>query len=190
MPGDLISFTLEGYAITALRLAEPFGLEWRLLASAAARPTLIAALGRGGALPLSHNAYEMVRIERGVPAPGAELTEAYTPLEVGFSAAVSTTKGCYTGQEVIARQLVQDKVTHQMVGLRTSRLATVGEKVLHRGKSVGEITSATETPALGPIALAMVRKPYHEPGTAVRLGQDDDTAITAVVTPIPFNFAI
>ena len=110
------------------------------------------------------------------------MTGEYSPLEAGLAWACAENKGCYTGQEIIARQVTYDKVTRVLVGLRSAALLAPGADVLAAGRAVGSVTSAAFSPALQtPVALAILKRPAHEPGTVVTVG---DAA--AVVTPLPF----
>jgi folate-binding protein YgfZ len=103
-----------------------------------------------------------MRVEAGLPAAGAELSEDYTPLEAGLAAAISSTKGCYTGQEVLARQITYDKVTQHLCGLRLTRRAQPGGRVwAPDGSPVGRVTSAATSPRFGEIALAVVKRPHR-----------------------------
>lgn len=143
---------------------------------------LAPMLARLDAVRLDVASYTARRIELGRPAPGAELTAEYSPLEAGLAWACANNKGCYTGQEIIARQLTYDKVTRAMVGLRSAALLTPGADVLAEERIVGSVTSVAFSPALQtPVALAIVKRPAHEAGTAVTV---DGAA--AVVTPLPF----
>ena len=72
----------------------------------------------------------------------------------------STTKGCYTGQEILARQVTYDKVVRRLVRLQAHEPLLAGANLFADGKAVGQITSAAISPRMGPIALAIVRKPY------------------------------
>jgi folate-binding protein YgfZ len=123
---------------------------------------------RLGAPVLDVASYTARRIELGRPAPGAELTGEYSPLEAGMAWACAENKGCYTGQEIIARQLTYDKVTRTLVGLRSATLLTPGAAVLVEGRAAGVVTSAAYSPALqAPIALAILKRPHHAPGATV-----------------------
>ncbi len=119
-------------------------------------------------------ALEILRIEAGVPRLGPELDEDVFPAEARLDGAISWTKGCYTGQEIVARIESRGRVNHLLVGLQLGDGAVppVGEAVFAGdgsapGRSIGEITSACESPTLGPIALAYVRRAHAEPGTAL-----------------------
>jgi folate-binding protein YgfZ len=141
---------------------------WRLLLPADAAEDLIATLDQVGAAALSAEAASVLRIEAARPGPG-EMNGDYTPFEVGLDHIVSATKGCYTGQEVLARQVTYDKITRQIALLACEQLAEPGTGVLHKGKRAGAVTSVALSPRLGPIALAVLRKPAHEPGTLLEM---------------------
>ena len=161
------------------------GLGYRLTCQSSQAPALLAALDRAGAVRLSHETFDLLRIEAGVPAGGQELTDEYTPLEAGLDWAVSASKGCYTGQEVIARQITYDKVTRHLAGLRLNHPVQAREEVFsaEEERQVGTITSAGISPRLGPIALAILRRPYDQPGTQVTLGINNGLAATVVSLP-------
>lgn len=114
-------------------------------------------------------ALETLRIEAGTPRGGAELGEEVLPAEARLvERAVSFTKGCYTGQEVVARMHSRARVGHLLVGIVPAGPGVVlrpGAALLLAGTKVGEITSAARSPAVGPIALAFVRAAHAEPGT-------------------------
>jgi len=142
-------------------------------------------LGAAGAAALSQEAYEVLRVESGWPGPAHELTDEYTPLEANLDAAISDRKGCYTGQEIIARQITYDKITRRLAGLRLAAMATVGATVQVEGRTVGAITSAVKSPRHGPIALAVIRRPHHTPGTAVTVA-DAAGAVSGTTVALPF----
>lgn len=152
-----------------LRLEPAFSLGFRLLLPAAAASQTEAVLS-AGLERLSTTDYDRLRIERGLPAAGGELTEDYTPLEAGLSVAVSNHKGCYTGQEIIARQITYDKVTRLLCGLRLSAAAEPGADLAAAdGSPAGKLTSVANSPHLGWIGLGIVKRPYHQPGNTLRI---------------------
>ena len=129
----------------------------------------------------------MLRVEAGVPAPGIDLNEQVSPLEAGLRRFCNDFKGCYTGQEIIARQITYDKVANHLVGLRLTALAVPGATVMDDGRQVGWVSSAVQSIALEQaIALAYIRRPSHEPGTEV-IVQSAGAAIMAEVVPLPFT---
>lgn len=152
---------------------------WWLLAPAGEDwPARLSTLGCSA---LSPEAYATHQVEGGHPSPAVELTEAYTPLETGLQALVAENKGCFTGQEVLARQVNYDKITRHLAGIRLKAPVEVGAKVTADGKAIGEITSSAVSPHFGPIALAVLRRPHHEAGSAVMAGD-----VAGVVAELPF----
>jgi folate-binding protein YgfZ len=117
-------------------------------------------------------ALEILRIEAGTPRVGFDLDESVLPAEAGLERGIATTKGCYTGQEVVERLRSRGKVSHLLVGLETAgdEPLVPGAAVEADSKRVGEVTSACVSPTAGPIALAFVRRAFAEPGTALRAG--------------------
>jgi folate-binding protein YgfZ len=164
------------------------GASYRLLFPSSAMTRLESTLEELGIDRISPDAYNTLRVESGLPAPGAELIEAYTPLETNLGWAISDHKGCYTGQEIIARQITYDKVTQHLVGLRLSAPAQPGEPVWAEGGRIGTVTSAVHSPRHGEIALAILKRPYHEAGQTVRVGNSasEELSKSAVVSKLPF----
>ena len=116
-------------------------------------------------------ALEVLRVEAGIPLLGRELDEEVLPPEARLEHAVSTTKGCYVGQEIVARLRARGQVNHLLVGLR---LEDVGDAAPEAGAALragdrvtGELTSIVRSPSEGPIALGYVRREHAEPGTEV-----------------------
>jgi tRNA-modifying protein YgfZ len=177
---------VSGYEARVLHTSPSFSLGFRLLLPVEAATAVEAALGAAGAAPLEAAVHELLRIEAGLPSPAAELTEAYTPLETGLESAVSDKKGCYTGQEILARQVTYDKVTQKLRGLRLTGEAAPGDRVWAEGKPAGEITSAARSPRLGWIALAVLKRAYLEPSLPVLVGTTPQDAQPAVVSSLPF----
>jgi len=150
-------------AVTVLRQDRYDVPGYELIVPAEAVSDLPARLtGAGGLLLNDNETYANRRIELGRPAVGAELTGEYNPLEAGLAWAVADNKGCYTGQEIIARQITYDKVTKSLVGLRSERPLPVGAEVSAEGRSVGVVTSSGFSPELGGLlALAVVKRPFN-----------------------------
>jgi folate-binding protein YgfZ len=125
---------------------------------------------------------EMLRIEAGVPRQGLELDQDVLPDEARLDSAISTTKGCYVGQEIVARLRSRGQVNHLLVGLCfEGEAAPVGAELLAAGKRTGEVTSVAESPRVGPIGLGYVRREHSEPGTSVEAG-----GRVAKVVALPF----
>src|SRR5579875_2010643 len=138
-----------------------------------------------GMLPCGTEALESLRIEAGIPRYGSELGEDTLPLEANLMNALSFTKGCYIGQEIVERARSRGHVNWKLVGLFVDAMEApaAGEKILREGKEVGEITSACVSPTLGrPLAMGYIRKEASEPGMKVTLASGPK----AEVTTMPF----
>ncbi len=135
-------------------------------------------LHQAGAHPVDLSVYHVRRVELGLPGFGHELVSDYNPLEVGLAWACAENKGCYTGQEVIARQVTYDKITRYLVRLYSPALLSEGADVLAQGRKVGRVTSSVYS--IGeerPLSLAVVRRPHHSPGTRLEAdGQEVEVA--------------
>jgi folate-binding protein YgfZ len=134
---------------------------------------------------------DVLRIECGVPSMGAELTEDTIPAEAGqwlIDASVSFTKGCYTGQELVARiDSRGGNVPRPLRGLLVDgEPAPVGTTVLVDDKEVGVVTSSARSPALGSIALGPVARSV-EPGTTVALRWPDGSLGRATTALLPLR---
>ncbi|HUG35739.1 MAG TPA: glycine cleavage T C-terminal barrel domain-containing protein, partial [Candidatus Limnocylindrales bacterium] len=146
------------------------------------------ALRGAGAAPAGHEALEVLRIEAGVPAYGREVDETVIMPETRLEALVSYTKGCYIGQETVARVKYRGHVNRALSGLILDgpRVPAAGAAVMAEDKDVGRITSAAWSYTLGaPIALGYVRREHFEPGSAVTV-RDGDAALPARVAALPF----
>ena len=105
----------------------------------------------------ARSAFEAIRIAHGFPVFGREIDDEVIPLEVGLAHLVSFTKGCYIGQEVIARMDSRGRTARRLAGVRLARLEQPPQDLLVAGQAVGRLTSAVDSPRLGPIGLALVR---------------------------------
>ena len=194
---------LAGYGFTG----EP---AWQLFAPPGAANAVRAKLcAAAGVVEVSAAALECLRIENGVPRFGAELDSSVLPAEARLERAIATDKGCYTGQEVVARMQSRGRVGHLLVGLRFAPEAAADGAALCRnladaelrreGAAVGGVTSAALSPQHGVIALGFVRAVHAEPGTALcvapKPGGDaaraaaaaDGAELRAVVAALPFG---
>jgi tRNA-modifying protein YgfZ len=155
-----------------------------LIAKSADTATLREALLTAGAAAVGSEAAEVLRIEAGRPRFGAEMSVATMPAEAGIvEAAVSFTKGCYIGQEPVARLHYKGRPNRHLRGLELGASATPGDSLRLGEKEVGEVGSACVSPARGPIGLAIVRR-EAEPGTELVVGED---GVTARVVDLPFG---
>jgi folate-binding protein YgfZ len=155
-----------------------------VFAPATERDRVWDALLGAGAAEVSPEAAEIVRIEAGRPRFGAEMGTETMPAEAGIvEQAVSFTKGCYIGQETVARLHYKGKPNRHLRGLRLSAPAPAGAPLRLGEKEVGTLGSAAVSPALGSIGLAVLRR-EAAPGATVAVGED---GVTAEVVALPFG---
>lgn len=151
--------------------------------------TLIVGMQDAGAKNLSESGFETIRVEEGCPALGIELTEDHNPWEAGLDGAIHLDKGCYLGQEVIARLDTYDKVKQRLVGLRIPAAGRIRGSMLvsEDGRKAGKITSTAYSPILGSrIALAYVRTQFCASGTELAVEDDIGTSTPVTVSELPF----
>ena len=178
--------TFDGSSALLVR-SDEFGVDgYDLIVDRAQRDALVRALMNAGAVGAEDADVEAARIESGRPRFGVDMTEDTIPLEAAIEdRAISRTKGCYVGQEVIVRVLDRGhgRVARRLVGLTLRGAdAAPGAAIASDGKEIGRVTSATRSPALGqPIALGYVHRDFVAPGTAVTIA-----GVPALVTALPF----
>jgi folate-binding protein YgfZ len=132
---------------------------------------------------VSEEAAECLRIERGRPRLGLDMDGDTIPQEAGLNErAVSFTKGCYVGQETVARLHYKGKPNRHLRGLRLTAPATTGDPISLGDREVGRLGSTCVSPAHGPIALALVRR-EASPGDELAVG---DSEVNAEVVELPF----
>jgi folate-binding protein YgfZ len=155
-----------------------------------ARDALTRRFVAAGATVCSATTWDIVRVEAGMPEWGIDIDDTTIPQEANFDelGAISYTKGCYTGQETVARIHFRGHVNRHLRGLRfaSTREELPAERAeLHdgAGKPVGDVRSVVCSPRLGPIALAIVRREVS-PGSTVTVRAERE--ITATVNALPF----
>ncbi|OLP19250.1 folate-binding protein YgfZ [Leptolyngbya sp. 'hensonii'] len=173
-----------------VRLASGTGLAiagYTLMTAAADGAILWQALQAAGAVPMGEQVWEQLRIEQGRPLPGRELTEDYNPLEAGLWPTISFTKGCYIGQETIARLNTYQGVKQRLWGVRLSSFAESGAVLMVEEDKVGKLTSVIQTET-GPLGLAYVRTKAGGSGLQVRVlsPQADAEPIQGELVAVPF----
>jgi folate-binding protein YgfZ len=179
-----------GQPVIVLRVADAGEAGYDLLIDRSHGADLRAALVGAGAVEIDETLAEVLRIEAGVPRFGRDMDEDTIPLEAGIeSQAISMTKGCYVGQEVIVRVLHRGhgRVARKLVGLvvESDAVPVPGAAVSADGRQVGLVTSSARSPALDrPIAMAYVHRDYAAAGTPVSVD-----GVSAIVTAMPFVIA-
>lgn len=148
--------------------------------------TTLTELGKPlGLRPSGYSAVEVSRVSAGLAKPGADITDTVLLPEIPFEHLVSWTKGCYMGQEPVARIHYRGRVTRALTALRlTGESQQAPYELVCDGKEVGRLTSVVRSERTGEvIALGFVRQEYREPGTRlmIRSAAGDDSA--AVVVP-------
>ena len=177
---------IAGASVAIARIDQLGVPGYAIYADAQHEAALTNALAAAGAVPAMPATLEAARIEAGYPIFGIDMTTDTIPLEAGIEdRAISLTKGCYVGQEVIIRVLHRGhgRVARKLVGLRVDgAVPRRGAPIVTGDREIGFVTSAAHSARLGAIALGYVHRDFLEPGTAV----DVDTGAArsgAVVTP-------
>jgi folate-binding protein YgfZ len=172
---------LERDGVEALAVATHLGLD--LITRAGHASEARKQLAAHGAVEVSEGAAEIVRVESGRPRLRREITTATLPQEAGIDErAVSFTKGCYIGQETVARLHYRGKANRHLRGLRLDAPVADGDPIAFGDREVGTIGTTVISPAHGAIALAIVRR-EAEPGARVTVGAQ---AVGAEVVELPF----
>ncbi len=165
------------------RIAAGSGLAtagYTLIVEAEQAADLWKALTAAGAVPLGEQLWERLRIEQGRPAPGQELTEDFNPLEAGLWQTISLSKGCYIGQETIARLHTYKGVKQQLWGIQLDGPAELDMGVTTADEKVGKLTSCTPT-SEGFFGLAYIRTKAAAAGLKVQVGDRQGELV-----PLPF----
>jgi folate-binding protein YgfZ len=181
LPGQEHAHRAGPIADHAVRLiATDVGVD--VLCAAEATEDVRAALLAAGATPVSEDAAEILRVESGRPRYGHDVDDSTIPQEAGLNArAVSFTKGCYVGQETVARLFYRGKPNRHLRGLKLSEPGIADGAQLRLGERiVGTLTSSLVSPTFGPIGLALVRR-EASPGDTVQVAG----GATAEVVELP-----
>jgi folate-binding protein YgfZ len=181
------SHQLFNIAGAVVRVAVGNGLAiagYTLILPVSSAESLWNIITAAGATPLSELGWEQLRIEQGRPAPDLELTEDYNPLEARLSHTISYSKGCYIGQETIARLNTYKGVKQHLWGVRLSFSASPGTVVTVGEEKVGKLTSYTETER-GPFGLAYIRTKAGGAGLQVRVGEIEGETVDVPFLGLP-----
>jgi folate-binding protein YgfZ len=168
--------------VPALAVRTDVGVD--LICESADTERLSRTLVDRGAVAVSEEAVECLRVELGRPRFGIDVDETVIPQEAGLNdRAVSFTKGCYVGQETVARLHYRGKPNRHLRGLRLSEPASPGEELRLGDRTVGRVASMVVSPRLGPIALALVRR-EAEPGAELLVGAHARAEVVALPFPL------
>ncbi|MDH3518814.1 MAG: hypothetical protein OEM49_00015 [Myxococcales bacterium] len=173
-----IDAQLAGAAVTLAAFGWSGALAAQLFVPRADAEAVFAALAEAvcanGGVIGTPEALEVLRIEAGIPRFGAELGEDVLPAEAHLTArAVSFTKGCYTGQEIVARMDARDRVARELVGLHFAGdvLPEIGATLELAGRAVGAVTSVCHSARAGSIGLGYARREHAKPGCELLAGE-------------------
>jgi folate-binding protein YgfZ len=171
----------------ATRLPPEWELAGEILAPEAARAGILASLAAAGSCAVPETTAEILRVEAGRPRLSRDATEANLAEEVGLEAALSATKGCYVGQEVVARLRTYGRVNRRLAGFRFPAgpvpAGTVFADPEKPERELARVTSSVVSPRVGPIGLGLAFRDLSE-GSVLPPGS---AAPTAVVCGLPFS---
>lgn len=189
--GDLgaeahLSGVIAGVPVRVVRATDLPASGYVVHAERADAPAVRSALGEAGAEPIDGIALDVLRIEDGRPWFGSDINEENLLHETGLLKEYhSSSKGCYIGQEVVARLEGRGGNVNKMIrGLKLGGPASPGDIVFREGREVGRVTTAGVSPRFGPIGLGFVHRSAFEAGTSVEVG-----GVPATVVALPFSEA-
>ncbi len=187
-PYGHLRIEVEGTPVTIARVPDLVPDGYELLASPDTIAQLHERARRSGIVTASPEAWEIARVESGRPSWGMDIDESTLPQEANFDelGAISYTKGCYTGQEVVARVHFRGHVNKRLMGLRASiaEPPASGARLMDAdGKQVGDVRSAVTSPRLGGIALGMVRREIEAGAELTARWSDGECALQVVSLP-------
>jgi folate-binding protein YgfZ len=176
------TIVLAGVDVRLCRASDLPDAGFVLHVPAAGAEAVRAALDAAGALPVSRAALDALRIEEGKPWFEVDVTDKNLLHETGLlSEYHSFTKGCYVGQEVVARLVARGgNVSQRLSGLRLGEARAAGTVLRAGGKDAGRITTSAVSPRQGPIAMGYVHRDHTQPGTVL-----DADGTSATVAPLP-----
>jgi folate-binding protein YgfZ len=187
-PYEHVEASIAGAPVRVIRRSEIGGAGCQCWTMPFHGAQLWRALVESGARPVGMEALDVLRVEAGIPWYGHDVDDTVILPETRLEHLVSYNKGCYIGQEVVARVKYRGHVNRALSGLVLGgdRVPRAGAKVLDDGKEIGRVTSAVRSIALGrPIALGYIRREHQAPGTAVTV-HDGNVSIPGRVAPLPF----
>jgi folate-binding protein YgfZ len=183
--GQVVDTVWHDVGISVVRIPHPQSKAYEIWLAPENVEKLWDALTSAGAQPVGSDALEMYRIARCMPRYGVDLRERDLPQETGQEHALSFTKGCYIGQEIVERIRSRGNVHRTLIGLEVQgEPPPPGAKILADGKEVGEITSAARVPFADgerTLALGYLRREAANPGATVKVGEQ-----RATVHALPF----
>ena len=187
-PDQHVEVAVADAPVRVIARSETGGLGFQCWTMALHAPSLWRALVSAGARPVGWRALDVLRLEAGIAWYPQDVDETVILPETRLEQLVSYNKGCYIGQEVVARVKYRGHVNRALSGLvlEGERVPASGARVHAEDKEIGRITSAARSFAVGrPIALGYVRREHFAPGSAVTV-VDGDASVVARVSELPF----
>jgi folate-binding protein YgfZ len=172
--------TFEGDPVSVARIDQLGVPGYCVFLLRATEQRFVAALVSAGAKIVAPDALEAARIAAGYPVFGVDMTTDTIPLEAGIEErAISFTKGCFVGQEVVIRVLHRGggRVAKRLVGLKAGSAVTAGAKISSGEREIGLVTSAAASPTLGPVGLGYVHRDFTAAGTSVQIDGHPATVV-------------
>jgi aminomethyltransferase len=163
--------TWRGLTFSVHRTDPVAGAGYLLICRSHEQETLRQELIAERLVPASADAFEYLRIESGLPLFGSELTGEYIPLEAGLWEDVSFTKGCYIGQEIIARMESRNRIAKKLALLQPAEMVAAGATIMADNRQAGQLTSIANGPR-GPLALGYIRTSFLEQETPIAFSAD------------------
>lgn len=189
----LLQANIRETQITAAERKGLSGGHWAVIVPAergAAGWTAIMDAGKTTGLQAAGSlTYNTLRIRAGRPGAGRELSQEYIPLEAGLWDEVSFSKGCYTGQEIIARMESRGKLAKAMVQLELTQMINAPAAIYVDDKAVGTLTSSVETPNGERVGIGFVKLNFAEPGQVVAVGDEKGHAQVSAIAGVQPNTA-
>ena len=189
VPHAHVEVSIAGAPVRVINRAESTAPGLHCWVSPEDAPALWKALRAAGARPVGHAALDVLRVEAGIPWYGQDVDDTVILPETRLESIVHYSKGCYIGQEVVARVKYRGHVNRALAGLVVDgdRVPAPGSVVLAGDKEIGRLTSSVRSLALGaPIALGYLRREHLEPGSAVEIQGGGDARRPARVAALPF----
>ena len=180
--------SMAGSAVRVMRRSEAVTPGFHCWVAPEHAAAVWTALREAGAVSVGADAAEVLRLEAGISAYGVDVDDSVILPETRLDALVSYTKGCYIGQETVARVKYRGHINRGLSGLvlDDDTVPSPGDAILAEEKEVGRVTSAVRSIALGkPIALGYVRREHFEPGSAVSV-RSGERLVSARVSDLPF----
>lgn len=188
-PMHSVEVNIAGVPVLILRDKPLSSAHWRVIVpndgAAAVWQTLMDAGAAQGIVPAGSLTYNVLRIRAGRPGVGRELSTEYLPLEIGLWDEVSFTKGCYTGQEILARMESRGKLAKTIVLLRLASWVDAPAKISAEGREIGVMSSSVQTPAGELLGIGVIKVAAAQPGTNVTIGERTEAQVTAMAGTQP-----